>query len=542
MKLALIKYVAIFNLILGLTLLVSGPIGNFAPVRSLENFFYKAILSVKGSLTWEKLGNTRVSRIKLIEEKEGKQEIKAVHWEATSYEESPPPKIAIVEAGEDPGHLFDGNPPLPLDYAVITFFIRTANKYNLMVTAPMIWNSPSFAESELENSTRGALLTELEKFDNLFQGVVLSPSARRNPLPDFLSDTALEPSQIKGDISQLPSAGKLVEAPLSPSKSSVILSPMQIETEPLIWDADGEQRVSLFVRWGDQVLPTLPLVTALNMLNLSISDIRLNLGKEVKLGKKKILPIDNVGSIAVKPVPGKNIRRTSALSVISATGKEEDIKDPEFSTFLASAQLTVLGEGNTPLAQLQPGNNAPAWDFSQTLDISAAGVGAILSAPLADITVTLSRMGHIGQIIILIDLLILATWSMTFSPRKRDLFFAGFLLLLLATGVFSCLWLDLWLPLVPPVTALALAFLAAFIFNPRKSIIEGDPVDIVVEEEELVPIPPPLTQKEKISPKKEKQVSLSRKAQTDSPAKMPPENPPHKLKADKKGRSRKKQG
>ena len=53
----------------------------------------------------------------------------------------------------------------------------------------------------------------------------------------------------------------------------------------------------LFIRWGGDIIPTLPLVAALNALDLKPSDGRIIPGDTLFLGGKRSIPLDKNGRI-----------------------------------------------------------------------------------------------------------------------------------------------------------------------------------------------------------------------------------------------------
>ena len=78
-----------------------------------------------------------------------------------------------------------------------------------------------------------------------------------------------------------------------------------------------ENRVSppLFIRWGGDIIPTLPLVAALNALDLKPSDVRIIPGDTLFLGGKRSIPLDKNGRIPLAANSSPTILDTKEVIV-----------------------------------------------------------------------------------------------------------------------------------------------------------------------------------------------------------------------------------
>ncbi len=484
MKSSTLKYIALFNLFLGVALLSAAWVNEWRAYRYLEDVFYKTVLALKGELPFSGMGDTLVERVSLVDERDGKEIVDSVRWEATPYEKAEPAKLFLVEVGDDPDHIFQENPPLPMDYAVIFYQIRELGAYNIAVASSLTWPPPQ------DPLIEEALTYEVADYNRAAVGLVLTPSARRMNLPANLEPMVIQPSQIRGSIAGLSSVGRVVESPNLQAAQNIPVVPMRVETEPDTIVTPEGRKLALFVRWGNYVLPTLPLVAALDSLNLPVSALSVEFGGELNLGGKRIIPIDESGNITLSPEAGPAVSRVSATRLAPEGDSDESTRMQEA---ISAAQAVILGEGKTPVASMGMGAAPRPWDWEQTLDVTAAGVQSLLQGLAPGKTVWLTRVSRVAQVIVLLDVLLLATWSLTFPRKRRGLVLLGILILLLAAAATMAAAFRLWLPLVPSLLGLLMASIAAWFMGlGRKPAPEPDGEH---EAEELEPVPPPFAEK-----------------------------------------------
>ena len=140
---------------------------------------------------------------------------------------------------------------------------------NVYVMSPMTW------EEKPDSIVKAAVGYELDRFLHKALGRQMSESARRSPLPPDWKDLIIPASNIAGKTDQFPRADRFVGEPPQITTSAPSLGTV-VENNELFSPAP-ENRVSppLFIRWGGDIIPTLPLVAALNALDLKPSDVRI---------------------------------------------------------------------------------------------------------------------------------------------------------------------------------------------------------------------------------------------------------------------------
>lgn len=460
--------------------------------RFLEDTFYKWSMVISGKLQPEQVNDSITERVQVLYTKDGVDVPGPVQWKVTPYQKVPDARLFIVEVGEDPDNVFQSNPPVPMDYAVIFYQLRQLGADKVAVTSSLSWPPPPDAIAT------DALSYEIADYNRAVIGLVMSPSARRIVLPKALESLVLQPEQVKGSISSLTGVGRVVDPPQVQSDKAIFIAPMRVETESdTVMAVDG-RKLPLFVRWGNYVLPTLPLVSALDALGLKVSDIRVSFGDKIYLGNRRILPIDESGCITVQEDMGNTVIRVPATRLVPMQDVPHDV---ELQKALASSQAVLLGEGKTPLDQLGGIQTVSGlWNWEQSLDVTAAGVQALLQGMAPAESVSLNRLGRWGQLIVLFDVLLLGTWALTFPAGRRRLVLFALAVGVLATGLVMASFFRIWLPMTTSLLGVLMLVLASrFIDGQRKiknkeSKASADSDDSHVE---LCPVPPPTLVKEK---------------------------------------------
>lgn len=506
MKASTIKYIALFNLFLGLSLLLSGWVRELSYYRFLEDTFYKWSLVLRGEIKPVQVKHAHAERVQLVYAgQDGREVPGSIQWKLTPYAKAPEARLFLVEVGEDPDGVFQGNPPLPMDYAVIFYQLHQLGANKVAVTSSLTWPPP------VDPIEEDALTYEIANYNRAVIGLVMSPSARRVILPKALEPLVLQPEQISGSIGSLMGVGRVVDPPQLQSDKAIAITPMRVETEPDTDMTTDGRKLALFVRWGNYVLPTLPLVSALDALNVKVSDVKVKFGAWINLGGKRLLPIDEAGRITLQSDTGNGVIRVPATKLVPIQDAPHDVR---LQKALAGSQAVLLGEGKTPvesLERLETGN--ALWDWDQSLDVTAAGVQTLLQGFAPGDALYLKQLGRWGQLIVLFDVLLLGTWALTFPGRWRKAVLILLPAALLLTGVVMAAFFHLWLPLTPSLIGMFLIILTAFLMDRKNSIQEESKAEEGSDSEvALCPVPPPTLMGNEASSECKKKEADSEKA------------------------------
>lgn len=364
---------------------------------------------------------------------------------------------------------FAAYPPNPMDYTVLFRHLYEQGARNVYVMAPMAW------EEEPDSIVKAAVGYELDRFRHKALGRQMSESSRHAPLPPDWKGLVIPAANIVGKTDLFPRADRLVgEAPqlttAAPALGTVVENNELFSPSP-------ENRVSppLFIRWGEEIIPTLPLDAALNALDLKPDDVRIIPGDTLFLGGKRSVPLDKYGRIPLAEHSSPTMLDTKEVIVPVMSG----LRPPDTTAvrkLLSSADAVLVSEPSA----LSDTPDAQALLAAQTIRTL---MGALAPAPAVLIPVAPVWV----QWVIVLDVLLLAVWALRFQRRGRFIIWG---LCILAAPVIA--WYlfsvhDTWFPVMTPVAAVLCVVLAGCLF-PWLSPPSRDADE---EEEEDAGAPPP---------------------------------------------------
>ncbi len=189
----------------------------------------------------------------------------------------------------------------PQDIAVYLMHLQKSKLQALAFSSPLQWELPA------DDMGLQALVMSLSKQTHYALGLRAQTAAMADFTPDVLADSVIPLDHVKGDISALPSANKLMPNALQNALSmhwavDSIVGERQMENPSL----GSKKSYPLFVRWNGEIYPTLPLVLAMDVLQLKSKDVYITLGEEVQLGSRK-LTLDDAGRCPLPDVTHREI-------------------------------------------------------------------------------------------------------------------------------------------------------------------------------------------------------------------------------------------
>ena len=337
---------------------------------------------------------------------------------------------------------FASYPPNPMDYTVLFRHLYEQGARNVYVMSPMTW------EEKPDSIVKAAVGYELDRFLHKALGRQMSESARRSPLPPDWKDLIIPASNIVGKTDQFPRADRFVGEPPQITTSAPSLGTV-VENNELFSPAP-ENRVSppLFIRWGGDIIPTLPLVAALNALDLKPSDVRIIPGDTLFLGGKRSIPLDKNGRIPLAANSSPTILDTKEVIVPVMSG----LRPPDTTAvrkLLSSADAVLVSEPSA----LSDTPDAQSLLAAQTV---RSIMGALAPAPAVLIPIAPAWV----QWIIVLDVLLLSVWALRFQRRGRFITWGLCILFVpfIAWYLFSAH--DTWFPVMTPITAVLCVALA----------------------------------------------------------------------------------
>jgi protein-tyrosine-phosphatase len=386
------------------------------------------------------------------------------HFEITPYQQSTPKNVGLLSLHKGPvSDTFASYPPEPMDWAVLLYQLRHNGLNHIAISAPLVWDQ---APDEVIND---AVLHELNSFSSKVIGLKTTLSARDSEFPSYWAQWELNPDQIQGDISQLPPTNKLYgDSPqLAVNELTV---PYIIENDSLFDSSENkDSSAPLFIRWGNKVIPTFPLIATLQSLGLTSEHLRVELGHAIHLGSQLTLPIDNQGRIQLSQDFKPKVFSLEKLIDLNS-GDETSQFDTESEDELKQIKTLLVDEpseseiGPTPLAF------QTAWTIRSLL----RGF-----APLPPEKINLTDSAT--QWIVLIDTILVALCAIHFGGFYRKLLFSVAIVIPLLVAIFLLLMNHEWLPFLSPIVAVLFLWIVSLFFHPTESI-QGETTEEPTEE------------------------------------------------------------
>lgn len=219
----------------------------------------------------------------------------------------------------DDDTVFDTFASIPLgprDLAVIADNLADRGVKALAVSSPLVW------PEETADITRDILRSVLSRFPAATLGLRGRTAAQADFTPIVLRDYAIPTENISGDPTGLPSANRPLPNGLAetPDGISVDWAPDWLEDEPLTQHPSAVDDLSfpLIMRWNGETMPTLPLRVALRRLGLKPADVRVELGKSIRIGQR-VIPLDANGRIRLRHASVTPVRLTDIVGNISGS-------------------------------------------------------------------------------------------------------------------------------------------------------------------------------------------------------------------------------
>lgn len=351
---------------------------------------------------------------------------------------------------------FTAYPARPMDYTVLFRHLYEQGAKNVYVSAPLAW------DEEPDDIVKSAVGYELDRFRHKAVGRQMSESSRRTPLPRDWKKLVIPSSNIVGRTDQFPRADKLVgESPHLVTEADTLGTVVE-NNELFSPPQDNRKSAPLFVRWGADIIPTLPLTAALNALDLNPEDVRIIPGDTLFLGGKRSIPVDEYGRIPLAEHSSPTLLDTKEIIVPVMSG----LRPPDTSAvrkLLSSADAVLVSEPSS----LSDTPDAQSLLAAQTI---RSIMGALAPAPPVLIPVAPPWV----QWVIVLDILLLATWALRFQRRTRFIIWALCILSAPAIAWYLFTAHETWFPVMTPVIGVASLALAGSLI-PRLAPPSRDP-------------------------------------------------------------------
>ena len=320
--------------------------------------------------------------------------------------------------------LFDGKEPKPSEYAILVAKLYQAGARELAFTQPLTWEGA--AELELR-----ALDSSLRPFQEILLPLDLSEVPEPSMAPNYLSGSRISKEQLVGDASSLPMMNQVTVPPSVSGRGEVEFAFPDFGGRDLQYRAPG--RLPILTRWEDGFLPSWPLALAMRMEGVSLSDLKIQPGKHLRLGTGgPVIPLDDFGRAKV----------------------EESEATVEEVALLSAKTFFPLGEADLPEVKgsvvLVDTTNQGHQEESERLIAEAQ---SLLQFPRPGASEVFSRLSLGWEVLLYVQIVLVAFVALYLRPFPQLIALA-----ILCVGLFFLVlgllnWRGVWTPILPLAAA-----------------------------------------------------------------------------------------
>ena len=344
--------------------------------------------------------------------------------------------VQTVQITDDPEQIFEQCPPSALDYAIILTAMHNRGYRDVILTTSMNW------DQQIGLETQG-LGRQLGMFEYSAIALPVTRVATPQQLPDILRRSLIPMSQVSGNHRQLP----LINYAPIPVKADggkhTLAGFSEVESIPA-----AEGRISMLAHWeGQGLIPSIDLVTVMMAHRISPSDIRVDCGNHIRLGKNgPIIPIDPFGQTPIPDKPDQILTPVPAEKLITPVDKDDE-----------ASRLTQP----SPIAVIHASGEKTTATNTLSADRLSGLISLSHSYPVPDERTPYPRLPAWASVILLLDIAFLSLWFGALTRSKRQLAYILTVVLLvpLLFGLLAALlyftnhWLSLSAPLATLLTA-----------------------------------------------------------------------------------------
>jgi hypothetical protein len=191
----------------------------------------------------------------------------------------------LVTVTDDPDHIFEHNPPSPLDYAVILQSLHNRGYNSVILTTRMTWDEQPGLEAK-------GLSSRLALFKKAVIALPVTRGATAQPLPAPLQHALIPLSRIKGNHQLIPTVNQVTLPTHADGAAQTLAGFHQIESAP-----SSPDHIPMLAHWqGQGLIPSIELLAIMSAHDVIPADLMIHCGKHIRLGKHgPIIPLDVYG-------------------------------------------------------------------------------------------------------------------------------------------------------------------------------------------------------------------------------------------------------
>ena len=346
-------------------------------------------------------------------------------------------QVQSIQITDDPDKIFESSPPSALDYAIILTSLHKRGYKEVILTTSLNW------DQQLGLETQG-LGRQLAMFSRSAIALPVTRVATPQSLPDILRRSLIPMSRVSGNHRQLPFINYAPISIHADGGKHTLAGFSEVENIP-----PAKGHIPLLAYWQDEgLIPSIDLLTIMTAYKLNPSDLMVDCGRHIRLGKKgPLIPIDKFGQTPVPTKPAKALAPIQAETLMPPTDKKDGISP--LTQPAPIALIHAVGEKTSITNTLSPERLTSLVALSQ-------------SYPITKNAASFPRLPIWASMILLLDVALLSFWFGELTRSKRLLAYtlsAALLIPLLFVLLAALLYLSQhWLSLSAPLATLITAW------------------------------------------------------------------------------------
>lgn len=285
----------------------------------------------------------------------------------------------------------------------------------------------------------GTLDTALSQFETAVLTVDLKRLPKGDPLPDYLRRSTIPLANVRGELADLVKVNHVLLPPSATPADNIRFSFRVQES--------AEKYKPEIVRWGDHLIPSFPLAVAMAQAKVSPHEVKIELGRHIRLGDGPIIPIDEIGALRMDLIA--NPRRAEILAQDAVLSRQ------------VPQTRKAIGSENIPRCALftYGGSENPSpWNSNGHLQKIISSFDVL---PRPGGVETLQRLNVPGELALLALVAFIAALLASLPGVWRHLTFLVFTVLLVALILALFVTSQKWTPVAPVLATIVVGWVLA---------------------------------------------------------------------------------
>ena len=337
-----------------------------------------------------------------------------------------------ISVSESSTEILESYPPSPLDWHYLLKHMHAVGCEVAAIEHPLSWEGDDLYHL----SMLGNLNNSLALYETAVLTVDLKRLPKQRPIPEYLRSSAIPIANVRGELGSLVRVNRVLHAPSATATPNIRFS---FRVQESVEGVTPE-----IVRWGDYLIPSFPLAVAMAQNKIPPDQVKVELGRHIRLGDGPVVPIDDIGQFKMALIDRPRRAEIPAQDAVLQSEVAQTRKSVR-SIIPRCALFTDAGA-----------DNPSPWNNHNHLQKIVSSFDLL---PRPDGIEQHQRLTLAGEIALLGLVAVLAA-LLTGIPRMLRHF--SFILLAIALAallIVLFIWLQKWTPIAPILATIAVGWI-----------------------------------------------------------------------------------